>query len=187
MNQQQQQGLYDAFSSAYQGSPAAAGTGSWRNRMAGDRMQEFASQLTSTTGMPNGTNGAEQDAMDTAGSSMVSGEWARGLGAVSSQNTQLMNIGSAGVSSLQGVKNAKTMADMQAQSAQQQANASMLSSGLSAFGSIAGAFKAGGAFGSSKPSGSFQPSASLTDKANSYGSRAFSSSFSSPSSAFRYS
>lgn len=149
MNQQQQQGLYDAFSSAYQSSPAAAGTGSWRSRMAGDRMQEFASQLTSTTGMPNGTNGAEQDAMEAAGSSMVSGEWARGLGAVSSQNTQLMGVGSAGVSSLQSVKNAKTMADLQAQSARQQANASMLSSGLNAFGSIAGALKAGGAFGSS--------------------------------------
>lgn len=153
MNQQQQQGLYDAFASAYQSGPAAASTGNWRSRMAGDRMQEFASQLTSTSGMPDGTNSAEQDAMEASGNAMVSGEWARGLGTVSNQNSQLMNIGSAGVSSVQGVSNAKRTANLQAQSAQQQASASMLSSGLSAFGSIAGAFKAGGSF-SSRPAAS---------------------------------
>ena len=177
-----QQDLYDQFGSAFQGGPAAGMGANWKQRMqgGGGKMAEFSGNLGNTFSAPSSTNGAEEMAYGDGLEASNSQQWGNNLSRVASGQDQMANLGFNAVSSKQSYLQAKTMAKLQAQSAEAQATQSMIGSGLSMLGSIGGFARAGG-FGKSASGGSgISPAAQA--KANAYGARAFSL----PSSSFRY-
>jgi hypothetical protein len=136
---------YNAFGSRYGGGKASGRQGSFARFLdeGEGNFSQFAGGLNSTFKTPSATNGLEESAFAQAGDARNVEQWGNNLNRINQQYDQSAQIGYAGAQRVQQVQQAKEMAKLNAQSAQQGAMFSGISSGLSILGSIGGAAKSG--------------------------------------------
>lgn len=137
---------------------AAGGRGNWSQYLSGDgsKITSALSALDTQTPTPSSSNELEESALAQQAEATPLQQWQEGLGRNMQQFGTSMELGYGGLNATQQVQQAKEMAALQAQSAQQGALFSSISSGLGALGSIGGMFKSGGS-----SSGSLAPGANI--------------------------
>ena len=125
---------------------AAGGRGNWSQYLAGDgsKITSALSALDTQTPTPSSSNEIEEKALAQQAEATPLQQWQEGLGRNMQQFGTSMELGYGGLNATQQVQQAKEMASLQAQSAQQGAMFSSISAGLGALGSIGGALQSGG-------------------------------------------
>lgn len=162
------EGLYSQFGSRFSEGMAASKRGSFAQYLDGDggNFAAFAGGMQNTMKPPTGTNRLEQQAQADSADARNQQQFGENLNRVHNQFGQQAQLGFNAVSQIQSVQQAKEMAQLQAQSAQQGAMFSAIQSGIGVLGGIGSSFGGGGGGSSSMPS-------SFYGKSSSYGSRAF--------------
>jgi hypothetical protein len=126
-----------AFNSRFGPGGAMDRRGSFSQYLAQDSSTgDYAAGMKSTFTPPVTSNQQEEDAFGDRGEAVNMAQFGENLGRVTSQQGQFANLGFNSINSAQSAANAKEMAKFQTQSANTAANMSMISSGMSALGSI---------------------------------------------------
>jgi hypothetical protein len=157
---------YNAFGSSFGPEQAAAARGKFGRFLSDDGgpFSQFAPGLNSTFKPPKSTNAAEQSAQADAADQRNQQQFGENLNRINNQFGQQAQLGFNSLSQIQAVQQAKEMAEFNAQSAQQGAMFSAISSGMSLLGGIGSSslFKP-------KPSTAANPVASMNSATSYYG------------------
>lgn len=123
---------YDSFGSRFSAGAAAAQRGSFGRFMGtGQGVGRFAGQMVSSFQPPQGSNQQEQDAFASQLEQTNMAQFGDGLGRLQNQYGQVSQIGLSGVSDIQAVQQAREMASLRKQSANQGALFNAIGTGLS--------------------------------------------------------
>ena len=157
--------LYGQHGSRFSEGMAAGKRGSFAQYLEDDggNFAAFAGNMVGKFKGPDTTNKLEQQAAADSADARNQQQYGENLNRINNQFGQQAQLGFNAVSQLQSVQQAKEMAQMQAQSAQQGAMFSAIQSGIGLLGGIGSSFGGGS---SSLPS-------SFYSKGSSYGARAF--------------
>lgn len=159
------EGLYGQHGSRFSQGMAAQKRGAFSQYLDNDggSFTAFSGNMASAWKPPATSNGAEEQALADSADARNQQQFGDNLDRVNNQFGQQAQLGFNSVSQIQSVQQAKEMAALQAQSAQQGAMFGAIQSGIGLLGGIGSAF---GGFGG----GSSTPS-SFYSKSSTYGSR----------------
>lgn len=130
---------YNGFSSRFGDGSAANRRGSFARYLeesGGSKLAQYSGLLQNSFKPPSAVNGLEEDATGAAADARNVEQWGNNLNRISQQHSQFADFGFNSVSQAQQVANAKEMAKMSAQSAQQGAMFGAISSGIGMLGSL---------------------------------------------------
>ena len=161
------EGLYGQHGSRFSEGMAAGKRGSFAQYLENDggNFAAFAGNMASGWKPPSSSNATEQQAAADSADARNQQQFGENLNRINNQFGQQAQLGFNSVSQIQSVQQAKEMAQLQAQSAQQGAMFGAIQSGIGLLGGIGSSF--GGSGSSSSLPSSFYGNSST------YGSRAF--------------
>lgn len=137
---------YDSQDLRYGATDAGDHRGKWTQYMSGDGSKAAAAMGNLNTASIAPSSGNEQmlSALEEQAEAMPLQQWQQGFGRNLQSMATAQEIGYGGLNGRQQVQQAKEMARLAAQSANQGGLFSMIGSGLGALGSIGGLFRGGG-------------------------------------------